>query len=101
MTQHQHTITAPQPHYGEDEDRYPHVLFKLPDNSYRVIYSRPASGFTAWRLQSRRSRTLDYSTWGHLVSARAREGFLQGLAAWGANDPDLLAFVNTLPDRIA
>lgn len=93
---------APQPLIAEDHDDYPHVLFKLPDNNFRVIYSRPASGFTAWRLQSRRDPDPSLaSTWRHCVSVRGREVFLQALAKWEVTDPALEAFVrDSLPERV-
>lgn len=100
MTTSRRPRQNPQAAPRDDEEDFPGVIFQTACGSYRVIHSRTFGGFPAWRLQEaphRRSVT-GVTGWGHIVSARHRGGLLLSLQKCEVTDPDLLAFVQGLPE---
>lgn len=93
-------VTLGATHYGEDEDKFPGVLWAAPEVGLRVIRTTDHTGTSVWRVQQRSSTSLATSRWKFRFAAKGRKGLELGCESWGFSDPRLLAFIATLPLKI-
>jgi hypothetical protein len=93
-------VTLEAPHYGEDEDKFPCVLWAAPDVGLRVIRTTDFTGTSVWRVQQRSSTSLTTSRWSFMFAAKGRKAMELGCKSCGFSDPRLLAFIATLPLKI-
>lgn len=94
-------MTLEAPHYGDDEDQFPGVLWAAPDAGLRVIRTTDFTGTAVWRVQQRSSISLANSRWTFRFAAKSRKAMELGCESWGFSDPRLLAFIATLPLKVA
>lgn len=94
-------VTLEAPYYGDDEDQFPGVLWAAPDVGLRVIRTTDFTGTAVWRVQQRSSISLTNSRWTFRFAAKSRKAMELGCESWGFSDPRLLAFIASLPPKVA
>lgn len=90
---------APKP--GEEVDQHPGLLWVAPDLGLRVIRTKDFTRTAVWRVEKLVRVSPTASRWVLMFAAKARSGMEDGSRSCGFDDPRYLAFIASLPFKVA